>query len=134
MLDATPCPLCGYDAPERRCSHCNLSPRDPVLTATRSRAWQGFVDGLRAVPMGLWLLARTRGVKRFMVPPLLLTLLSFGLVFYWLWSFFLYSKNNRQITGNGQVNINIHRCITHFIVLEEDTTEKPDRQNSTHQQ
>jgi len=30
--------------------------------------------GLEAVPVGLWLLARTRGVKRWLVPPFLLTL------------------------------------------------------------
>ncbi len=44
---------------------------------------QGVIDGLRAVPMGLVLLMRTKGVKRFLIPPVILTTLAFAMAFWW---------------------------------------------------
>jgi uncharacterized protein involved in cysteine biosynthesis len=40
---------------------------------------------LRAVPTGLFLLAKTPGLKRFLVPPFLLSLAIFALLFWWAW-------------------------------------------------
>jgi len=86
-LRAIPCSLCGYDAPLCECRHCRHTSRDPAL-AHPSRGWsRGILDGLRAVPHGLFLLATTPGLKRFLVPPLVLTLLFFALLFGWAWGF-----------------------------------------------
>jgi 2-polyprenyl-6-methoxyphenol hydroxylase-like FAD-dependent oxidoreductase len=40
---------------------------------------------LRAVPTGLFLLAKTPGLKRFLVPPFLFTLAIYALLFWWTW-------------------------------------------------
>jgi uncharacterized protein involved in cysteine biosynthesis len=44
------------------------------------------VDGLRAVPTGLFILMTTSGVKRWLIPPLLATTVLFTLLFSWLWA------------------------------------------------
>lgn len=83
-----PCPLCGYHAPEARCPHCGLAPEAPSLRRRRSGPLTGVVDGLLAVPQGLLLFVRHRGLKRWMLPPLILTLaISLGVLvtlFGWL--------------------------------------------------
>ncbi len=84
-MDAVPCPVCGYHAPERECRHCHLQASERSLGGPPPR-WYGAVwTGLRAVPMGFSILARTRGIKRFLVPPVALTALLFGLLATWLW-------------------------------------------------
>ena len=87
-MQATPCPLCGYDAPEKGCIHCELTATEPSLDARPPNAAEAILAGFRALPTGLFLLLRTRGVKRFLIPPLLLTLLAFGMVFWWFFGFF----------------------------------------------
>jgi len=58
------------------------------LAAPPSGPWRGILDGLAAVPVGLWLLATTRGTKRWLVPPLVITsatlITVLWLVFRWL--------------------------------------------------
>jgi uncharacterized protein involved in cysteine biosynthesis len=41
--------------------------------------------GLTALPRGLFYLATTRGVKRWLLPPVLLTFIAFSLLFAWAW-------------------------------------------------
>lgn len=73
-LKTIPCRLCGYHAPLSDCPHCGGKPSLPSLARPARGAAAGVQAGLSAVPVGLWLLATTRGVKRWLVPPLLLTL------------------------------------------------------------
>jgi uncharacterized protein involved in cysteine biosynthesis len=88
-----PCPRCGYHAPQLPCPHCahplTEEPQgttgDASLRGTLSGPARGIVDGLRAVPMGLYLLMTTSGVKRWLVPPLIGTTILFVLLFTWLW-------------------------------------------------
>src|SRR5687767_6214792 len=113
-MKIVPCPLCGYDAlragaagaaardsaardsaarePTARdpgsaaiCPHCALEPREPSLRAPRARLRGGVLVGLSAVPQGLYFLASTPGVKRWLIPPLALTVLAFCALFWWLW-------------------------------------------------
>jgi uncharacterized protein involved in cysteine biosynthesis len=92
--------LCGYDtaspgtAPASGpCPHCALAPRDRslarpasgALARRASGALDGIAAGLAALPRGVYYLATTGGVKRWLVPPFLLTLLAFGVAFYGLW-------------------------------------------------
>jgi len=81
-----PCPLCGYHAPGRSCPHCNLTATDESLTAPPPGALRGTLDGFLAFLRGLHLLATTPGVKRFLVPPLVLTFGLFLALFLWAWS------------------------------------------------
>jgi uncharacterized protein involved in cysteine biosynthesis len=87
-LIPTPCARCGYHAPEPLCPHCASTATLRSLAAAPSGPLKGILDGLLAVPMGLWLLATTRGTKRWLVPPLLVTTatLAVGLwiLFRWL--------------------------------------------------
>jgi uncharacterized protein involved in cysteine biosynthesis len=91
-MNRSPCPLCGYDtaspgaAPASGpCPHCALAPRDRSLAERARGALEGFASGLAALPRGVYYLATTGGVKRWLVPPFLLTLLAFGVAFYGLW-------------------------------------------------
>ena len=76
-MNAVPCALCGYDAPGSSCPHCDLQPTGKGLGKARSRGVQAMVDGLIAVPHGFLLLMKTRGVKRWLVPPVVLTSVLF---------------------------------------------------------
>ena len=84
----TPCARCGYHAPGPTCPHCGGTAGLRSLSAAPSGPLRGVLDGLLAVPMGLWLLATTRGTKRWLVPPLVVTTaaLAAGLwvLFRWL--------------------------------------------------
>ncbi|HJO27003.1 MAG TPA: EI24 domain-containing protein [Planctomycetota bacterium] len=89
-----PCPRCGYHAPSLPCPHC-AHPRpegqegavgDPSLRGAPTGPALGAVDGLRAVPTGLFILMTTSGVKRWLIPPLLATTVLFTLLFSWLWA------------------------------------------------
>ncbi|MAE29797.1 MAG: EI24 domain-containing protein [Planctomycetota bacterium] len=89
-----PCPRCGYHAPALPCPHCaHPGPAgppgavgDPSLRGAPTGPALGIVDGLRAVPTGLFLLMTTSGVKRWLLPPLLATTVIFVLLFSWLWN------------------------------------------------
>ncbi len=80
-MNAVPCALCGYDAPGPDCPHCGHAPVGRGLGAARSRNVQAVVDGFLAVPKGFGLLLTTRGVKRWLIPPVLLTGLVFIVLF-----------------------------------------------------
>lgn len=85
-MEPLPCPLCGYDAPGPSCPHCALSASDPTLARPRRGAFSGVGDGVLALGHGLRILVGTRGIKRWLVPPLLLTLVVFVALFAWLWA------------------------------------------------
>jgi uncharacterized protein involved in cysteine biosynthesis len=96
-MSALPCPLCGYDAsivPSSRgetasgeaCPHCQLDPLDASLGAPRAGTFGGVRVGLAALPRGLYYLATTRRVKRWLLPPLILTLGAFVAIFWWFWA------------------------------------------------
>jgi uncharacterized protein involved in cysteine biosynthesis len=87
--------LCGYDRPETGsrleegaavpgCPSCGLAPREPSLAANVP-TWRGVRAGLAAVPRGLGFLMTTRGVKRWIVPPAILTFAAFGAATWWLY-------------------------------------------------
>ncbi len=80
-----PCSLCGYHAPADACPHCGHTSELASLARPLSGPFRGVVDGLMAVPMGLWLLAKTRGTKRWLVPPFVVT---FTLLAALLWIVF----------------------------------------------
>lgn len=86
-MDTAPCPLCGYAAPILPCPHCGGHAREPSLGPARAGrgALAGALAGLWAVPRGLAILATTPGTKRWLVPPVLLTLSAFALLFAWVW-------------------------------------------------
>lgn len=85
-MQPVPCPLCGYDAPEAFCRHCGLAAADPSLAAPSPSPLRGVADGGLAIFRGFLLLATTSGVKRFLIPPLVLTLGLFVAVFAWIWA------------------------------------------------
>lgn len=82
--NAMPCRLCGYDAPGLDCPHCRHSSNSPSLNDERIGWMQGLLDGLRAVPNGFFILASHRGIKRFLIPPVILTALAFFALFWWM--------------------------------------------------
>lgn len=84
-MQTVPCHLCGYDAPGPECRHCRHTSAEPSLAKPSASVLGGALDGLRAVPTGLFLLAKTPGLKRFLVPPFLLSLAIFALLFWWAW-------------------------------------------------
>lgn len=99
-MNVLPCPLCGYDAritglPEAEpaaeavalaCPHCGLDSLDRSLQQPRANAFGGILIGLAAVPRGLYYLASTSRVKRWLIPPLLLTTGAFVALFWWFWN------------------------------------------------
>ncbi len=80
-----PCPVCGYHAPELSCPSCGLDPHEQTLKPWKRRIGSEVWDGLRALPQGARALLATRGTKRLLVPPLILTASVFGVVFYYVW-------------------------------------------------
>lgn len=86
MHPVVPCPLCGYHAPGLACPHCALGAREPSLAEPPAGRFGALADGLRALPMGFHLLATTRGTKRLMLPPVILTTLVFVAFARWVWS------------------------------------------------
>lgn len=88
-MNVQPCPLCGYDAPDlpaRPCPHCGTDPIEPSLQRRRAGTFTGVGAGLAALPRGVYYLATTPGVKRWLIPPIALTMVAFALLFWWLWS------------------------------------------------
>ena len=87
-----PCPLCGYDAPAEPCPHCRRAPDDPSLAGPLAGPVRGILVGFAALPRGLYYLLTTPGVKRWIVPPLVLSsalLLAAWVAVYRAWSRFL---------------------------------------------
>ena len=84
-MRAIPCRLCGYHAPGPACPHCEHRSTDRSLPDEPVGTLRGVLDGLRAIPNGFLLLASTRGVKRFLIPPVLLTGIAFLALFWWSW-------------------------------------------------
>ncbi len=84
-MDAIPCPVCGYHAPASECPHCGLRSAEASLRGRPPGRITSAWAGLRAVPIGFSILVRTPGIKRFLIPPLVLTVLAFGLIANWLW-------------------------------------------------
>lgn len=84
-LPPIPCPSCGYDAPLERCPHCAGPGTRPEFSAPPRGGALALGLGLAALPRGLGILLSERGIKRWMVPPLLLTTLAFIAAYTWLW-------------------------------------------------
>jgi len=72
-MSLAPRPRCGYDSPGARCPHCGDGASEPSLAREPAGTLAGIVDGVLALPKGIALLASTRGVKRWLLPPLVLT-------------------------------------------------------------
>lgn len=80
-LNARPCPRCGYARPtDARCAICEApeAPAKRPLPAVPARGPSALVAGLLAFPRGVTLLFGSRGIKRLMLPPFLITTLLFG--------------------------------------------------------
>ncbi|MCP3918418.1 MAG: hypothetical protein GY711_22975, partial [bacterium] len=60
----------------------------------------GVVAGLQAIPRGMRILLETPGIKRFLVPPLFLTLVGFALAFYEIYGA-LDRLANAAVEGSG---------------------------------
>ncbi len=81
-----PCRLCGYDSPHATCGLCGRR-RDPAAPAAGDvRGLASIGAGAMAVFQGLRWIAVTRGTKRWLVPPLVLTAIVFGMLAWWLWT------------------------------------------------
>lgn len=85
-MTTVPCPLCGYHAPGRTCAHCGLTAEDDTLAGSPDGPLRATLDGFFAILRGFYLLATTPGVKRFLIPPMVLTLVLFVSFFWWSWS------------------------------------------------
>ena len=83
-MNVLPCALCGYDAPGPECPHCKASPLAASLRKPLRGPLLGILEGVLALPQGLMLFLRTRGTKRWMLPPLLLTCMLMVLCFWWV--------------------------------------------------
>lgn len=86
-MNQSPCPLCGYEAIGATCPHCELKSTDPSFSKPPGDPLTAVIDGLRAVPTGLYLILTTRGVKRLMAPPVIITGVIFFAFLYMLLSF-----------------------------------------------
>jgi len=84
-LRAPPCASCGYPAPTHPCPHCAGAPPEPSLAGAPRGPWRGVGAGLVALPLGLRTLLATRGIKRWLVPPFLITLAVLVGVLVWGW-------------------------------------------------
>ena len=85
-MKIVPCALCGYDAPQTPCPHCAGDPAERSLARPLRGPWTGILDGLLALPKGLWFLLRTRGLKRWLFPPLFVTSLLLVALLWWTFS------------------------------------------------
>ena len=84
-LPPIPCPRCGYHAPAATCPYCGGEATRPEFRREPGRFPLGIALGLMALPRGLGILLSERGIKRWMVPPLVLTVLVFAATYAWLW-------------------------------------------------
>ena len=86
IMLVTPCATCGYDSPGESCPHCSARPGGSLIGSPESNLGKRIGIGLSAVPRGFGLLLTTGGVKRLLIPPVLLTSLSFAFLFFHLWN------------------------------------------------
>ncbi|MEO6710041.1 MAG: EI24 domain-containing protein [Planctomycetota bacterium] len=86
-MHVIPCELCGYHAPGKICGHCGGVSHEPSFATARRKA-SGVRSGLVALLRGLGFLATTRGTKRWLVPPFVITTVAFGSLWMWLWNAF----------------------------------------------
>ena len=84
-MPISPCATCGYDSPLETCPHCSSRPDDSIITDPESGLGKRIGIGLAALPRGLGLLLVTGGVKRFLIPPVVLTSLAFAYLFFHAW-------------------------------------------------
>jgi uncharacterized protein involved in cysteine biosynthesis len=75
-----PCPVCGYHAPLDVCPHCAGAPRVRSLQGPPPRGWNAWLAGAKALFLGALVLLRTKGVKRWLIPPVFLTCLVFAVL------------------------------------------------------
>lgn len=80
-----PCALCGYHAPHRDCPHCHHAPPEASLRPPLAGPMGGIGLGFMALPQGLRFLFSTPKVKRWLIPPLILTFTILFAVLYWGW-------------------------------------------------
>lgn len=80
------CTSCGYEAPSSPCPHCAGNPLEPSLQGAPVRPHAGLMPGLEALFRGAKFLMTTRGTKRWLVPPLLITSIVFVVTFVWAWT------------------------------------------------
>jgi len=97
-MPVIPCAICGYDSPEEPCPHCSSKPEGSIIGAPESGLGKRVGIGLAALPRGLGLILVTGGVKRFLIPPMLLTSLVFAFLFYHAWSLI------KQVLDVAQLN------------------------------
>ena len=83
-MNVIPCALCGYHAPGPNCPHCSGKPQASSLRRPLRGPVTGIMEGLLALPQGLSLFMRTKGTKRWMLPPFLLTCMFMLLAFWWV--------------------------------------------------
>jgi uncharacterized protein involved in cysteine biosynthesis len=74
-----PCALCGYHAPGPQCPHCAHAPAEPSLVPPAPRWPAEWWTAATALLRGALFLYRTPGTVRWLVPPILLTVLAFAL-------------------------------------------------------
>ncbi len=86
-MPVLPCPVCGYDNPGPGCPHCGLAPREESLAPSRGTVGALWA-GLAALPRGFHYLVTNRGIKRWMLPPVLATCIVFAVVFTWAYGAF----------------------------------------------
>lgn len=82
-MNPLPCPRCGYPAPDAECTHCARL-TEVSLVAPRAGASAELAAGAQALVRGLYFLGSTRGTKRWLVPPFLVTTTIFALVSFGL--------------------------------------------------
>jgi len=85
-MPITPCATCGYDSPGSTCPHCSERPEESIIGAPEAGLGKRVSIGLAALPRGLGLLLTTGGVKRYLIPPVLLTSLAFAYLFFQIWN------------------------------------------------
>lgn len=80
----SPCPLCGYHSPAESCTHCGRGHGAPRSQMTRKPVGgtSAVLVGATALLQGLGILIGTRGIKRFLLPPLALTSAIFFATIY----------------------------------------------------
>ena len=84
-MPISPCATCGYDAPLEACPHCSSRPEESIIGEPEANLGKRIGVGLAALPRGLGLLLVTGGVKRFLIPPVVLTSLAFAFLFFHAW-------------------------------------------------
>lgn len=104
-MSITPCATCGYDSPTAVCPHCSDRPEDSIIGAPKDGLGQRIAIGLGALPHGLGLLLTTGGVKRYLIPPILLTSLAFAYLFHYLWNLLKGVLDAAQLDDAGRLDL-----------------------------